>query len=317
MNICVVGGSGFIGVNLCRRLLTLGHEISIVDIRTNAELEQYDKDKKINWYTGNYDDSSLLNKALDRCDVLFHLASSTIPSTSNENPVYDIESNLVASVKLIEAAKNSDTKKIVFISSGGTVYGKPTYTPVDESHELNPICSYGINKLAVEKYLGMYKHIGGPSYVIFRLSNPYGPFQNPDSQQGVIPVFMRRVLSGEPLTIWGDGNVIRDFIYIDDVVDVFIRALDRPDENAVYNVGSGVGLSINDVVSGIVKVCGIRPALNYESSRSIDVPANVLDIRAVKKAYDWAPKVAFEEGLVNTKDYIERWISSQGMVARK
>lgn len=305
MKICVIGGSGFIGINLCMRLLSLHHEVSVVDIRVSPELKLYDVENKIRWFIGDYDDSGILSHSLKNCDVLFHLASSTIPSSSNDDPVFDIESNLITSVKLIEASKQARVSKIIFISSGGTVYGVPRYIPIDESHGLYPICSYGITKLAIEKYLGMYRHIGGADYEIFRLSNPYGPYQNPLSCQGVIPVFMKKILSDEKLTVWGDGEVIRDFIYIDDVIDVFIRSLDKRGVNNVYNLGSGVGKTINQVLDSIVKTCAKTANVQYESSRSIDVPRNVLNISALKQAYEWKPRVSLEAGLVKTMEYIQ------------
>jgi UDP-glucose 4-epimerase len=308
MRICVIGGSGFIGINLCMRLLNMHHDVTVLDMRVSPELKEFDSENRIRWFNGNYDDRDILSHALKGCDVLFHLASSTIPSSSNEDPVFDIESNLVTSVRLIEAAKDANVSKIIFVSSGGTVYGIPQYTPIDELHGLNPICSYGISKLAIEKYLAMYSYIGGADYEIFRLSNPYGPYQNPASLQGVIPVFIKKVLSDEVLTIWGDGEVVRDFIYIDDVIDIFIRSLDKGKSNKVYNLGSGVGTSINEVLKSIVKVCAKEPDVRYESSRSIDVPENVLDTALIREVYDWQPKISLEAGLAKTMEYIKKHI---------
>lgn len=311
MKICVIGGSGFIGINLCMRLLGLRYDISVLDKNVSEELKQFDEENRIEWFNGKYDDRDLLSRALKDCDVLFHFASSTIPSTSNRDPIFDIESNLVASVRLIEAAKEENVSKIIFISSGGTIYGVPEYIPIDELHALNPICSYGISKLATEKYLAMYNYIGGADYEIFRLSNPYGPYQNPASLQGVIPVFMKKVLTNTKLTIWGDGGVVRDFIYIDDVIDIFVRSIETRSENKVYNLGSGVGISVKDVLDSIVKVCGKEPVVQYEPSRTIDVPENVLDISAIKDAYDWRPKVSFEVGLAKTMEYVKAYLKTQ------
>jgi len=292
------------------RLLDLHHEVSVIDVRSSPELKDYDVDNRIRWFIGSYGESEVLDAALNSCDILFHLASSTIPSSSNEDPIFDIESNLVASVRLIEAAKEARVVKIIFVSSGGTVYGVPEYIPIDEFHNLNPICSYGISKLATEKYLAMYNHIGGANFEIFRLSNPYGPYQDPASLQGVIPVFMKKVLSGERVTVWGDGEVVRDFIFIDDVIDIFIRSLDKEAEikNKVYNLGSGVGMSVNNILDSIVKVCSKEADVHYQSSRSIDVPRNVLDISAIKRAYSWQPEVSLEIGLIKTMEYIKQYI---------
>jgi len=304
MNICVVGGSGFIGVNLCKRLLELRHSVTVIDMRFSENLKCIDVDNKIHRVVSGAGDDKLKD-VLKTCDVLFHLASRTIPSSSNENPVFDIESNLVASVRLISAAKDAGVGKIIFVSSGGTVYGVPEYIPIDESHPLNPVCSYGVNKIAIEKYLRMYQHLGGACYEVFRLSNPYGPFQSPQSLQGVIPVFMKHILTGERVTIWGDGEVVRDFIYIDDVIDVFVQAVSSNKTGQIYNLGGGSGTSINNVLSAIETACGVTARIQYTTSRNIDVPVNVLDIDKICKDYHWEPKISLETGLLSTLSYLK------------
>jgi len=212
MKVCVIGGSGFIGVNLCVRLLGAGYKISVLDQRINTDLQAIDVKGKIDWFVGDFSDKGLLCQSLSECEILFHLASITIPGSANDDPIFDIEKNLIASINLIKVANEMGVAHIIYASSGGTVYGIPDYVPLDENHATNPICSYGINKLAIEKYLKLSSYTGGASHTIFRLSNPYGKFQNPNSAQGVIPVFMKKMLSGEKITIWGDGEVVRDFI---------------------------------------------------------------------------------------------------------
>ncbi len=180
---------------------------------------------KIKIIEGDFNNEVDIKNSLKNIDIVFHLVSSTLPANSNENPVYDVETNLISSLKLFEECIQHKIKKVVFISSGGTVYGVPDKTPIIESHPLNPICSYGIIKKAIEDYLFMFNKIYGLSYNVFRLSNPYGERQNPYVAQGVIPVFLSKIIQNQKIEIWGDGEVTRDYIYIKDAVELLVKSL--------------------------------------------------------------------------------------------
>ena len=187
-------------------------------------------------------------------------------------------------------------RKIVFVSSGGTVYGIPDYLPIKEDHPLNPITPYGISKMAIEKYLGFYSYHYGIDFVILRLSNPYGERQNPYSGQGVIASWIRRAKNAEPIEIWGNGEIIRDYIYIKDAVNVLKKACLIDIEKKILNVGTGVGHSLLQV-HRILEECVGRPIpATFKDVRKIDVPINVLDV-SLLEALDWKAKVSLEEGI--------------------
>nr|WP_323690107.1 NAD-dependent epimerase/dehydratase family protein [Rhizobium sp. AN95] len=200
----------------------------------------------------------------------------------------------------------SGVKRIVFISSGGTVYGVPKTIPISEEHSTYPTSSYGITKLAIEKYLDLYRSLHGLEYVTLRLANPYGVGQRLDAQQGAIAVFLARALRGEEISIWGDGSVIRDYIYVDDAIDAMVRSVDvNIQGGCVVNIGAGVGYSINEILSAIEKVTGRRTNKKYVEGRTYDVPANVLDISAAARLLGWTPKISLEEGLLRFSNWIK------------
>jgi len=235
--------------------------------------------------------------ALQDCDLVFHLVSTTIPKTSNEDLVYDLETNVSATIRMLQESVKYSAQKIIFISSGGTVYGIPEVVPIPETHRTEPICGYGIGKLAIEKYLALFKHHFGLNYLVFRLSNPYGQYQNPDSDQGVIKVFLSRVLSGKPLEIWGDGSVTRDYIYIDDAVDAMVSMLEYNGDKGVFNLGSGKGQSLNEIIGMIRNLTDLPVEVKYLPGRPIDVPSNVLDISRIKAETGWKPETSLPDGI--------------------
>lgn len=159
---------------------------------------------------GDLGNHGLIREALEGIDVVFHLASTTLPKTSNDDPGYDVRSNVVDTIQLLEACVDAGVRKVIFASSGGTVYGVPERLPIKEDHPTNPISSYGIVKLTIEKYLGLFHYLYGLDYAALRISNPYGPYQDPAGQQGAISVFLHRILSGQPIAIWGDGEIVRE-----------------------------------------------------------------------------------------------------------
>ena len=259
----------------------------------------------IHWIEGDFTNESDVIEATKNIDIVFHLISSTTPKNSNDNPVYDIESNVISTLKMLESLKKNKVQKIVFISSGGTVYGSPNYLPIDENHFTDPICSYGISKLTIEKYLGMYRHLYGLDHTIFRLSNPYGPYQTPVSNQGVIAVFLYKAIKEETIEIWGNGEVIRDYIYIGDAIDAIIKSLDDSSNGTILNLGSGTGYSLNDLVNTIESVTGRKIRCDFKEARKLDVPSNILDISKAKQILDWQPRVTLEEGITRTLEWLK------------
>lgn len=298
MKILVLGGNGFIGRHLVNALLAQGHFVKSFDRPTaSANTSATPMHPNLTLISGDFCSPEDIETALAGCNLCFHLISTTLPSTSNADPAYDVQSNVVGTIHLLNTAVKLGIKKIIFISSGGTVYGTPKRVPLDEGHPTNPTCSYGITKLAIEKYIDLYRTLYGLDYCIVRLANPYGEGQNTKANQGAIAVFAGKILRDEPIEVWGDGSVIRDYIYIADVIDALLLAAFSQDPNTILNIGSGKGLSLKDLLREIQDVFGKKAAVRFLPSRSFDVPANILDIQKAKAQLGWEPKVDLREGL--------------------
>jgi UDP-glucose 4-epimerase len=293
----IVGGCGFIGSSLAETLVDHGFDVRIFD-RPGAisPLPEYLR-ARMEWMDGDFTDEAAINRALSGQDVVFHLASTTLPKSSNDDPVYDVYTNIGGTLRLLAGACRRGIRRVIFASSGGTVYGVPTTVPTPETHQTNPLSSYGITKLAIEKYLELFRVEHGLDYIILRIANPYGRYQNPRGAQGAATVFLARALNRQPIEIWGDGEVVRDYIYISDVVDAMLAAVTYVPGPRLFNVGSGQGRSLNEVVEAIRQAVGRDMVVHYLPGRSVDVPSNVLDIGLISSCMGWQPKVTFEQGI--------------------
>ncbi len=298
--VVLFGGGGFIGSHLARELLDAGYPVRIFD-RKNCNWSNFDGVMdRIEAFEGDFVNVVDVRAALDGCGAAIHLVSSTLPSTSNENPVYDMEANVVATLRFLDAVRSLKVGRMLFISSGGTVYGRARRLPISEDDPTDPLCSYGIGKLAIEKYVGLYRHLHGMNASVFRIANPYGERQNPAAAQGAVAVFLARARAGQPIRIWGDGEAVRDYIYIGDVARALRMALDTNTDGALYNVGTGTGTSLNALIAAMRSVTGLPLRVDYEPGRPLDVPANVLDVSRIRKDLGWRPEVGLEDGLART-----------------
>jgi UDP-glucose 4-epimerase len=297
----VLGGNGFIGTHLVDGLLDEGSSVRIYDRSPNRFRATPQNAEYVEGELGNH---GLIRAAVEDVEVVFHFVSTTIPKTSNDDPIYDVRSNLVDTLQLLESCVEAGVRKVVFASSGGTVYGQPRTLPITEDHPTNPITSYGVIKLAVEKYLGLFDHLHGLDYTALRISNPYGPYQDPGGQQGAVPVFLHRLRTGHPVTIWGDGSVVRDYLYISDLVEALKQVAEAETQQKVFNVGSGQGISLNELVALIAEVTGERPVVEYVPGRALDVPANVLDVAWAREELGWSPTTELAEGIERTWHWI-------------
>jgi UDP-glucose 4-epimerase len=297
----VLGGNGFIGTHLVDGLLEEGYPVRIYDRSPNRFRATPQNAEYVEGELGNH---GLIRAAVEDVEVVFHFVSTTIPKTSNDDPIYDVRSNLVDTLQLLESCVEAGVRKVVFASSGGTVYGQPRTLPITEDHPTNPITSYGVIKLAVEKYLGLFDHLHGLDYTALRISNPYGPYQDPGGQQGAVPVFLHRLRTGHPVTIWGDGSVVRDYLYISDLVEALKQVAEAETQQKVFNVGSGQGISLNELVALIAEVTGERPVVEYVPGRALDVPANVLDVAWAREELGWSPTTELAEGIERTWHWI-------------
>jgi len=311
MKCLVLGGGGFIGLNLCKRLLDAGHEVRVFE-RPRLAIEGTppgggdETVRGVEWIEGDFSNRADVEAAVAGCEVVFHLICTTLPGSSNENPAYDIESNVVSTIRLLDVVRALKVRKVVFISSGGTVYGIPTRVPIPEDHPTSPLCSYGIAKLAIERYLHLYHYLYGVDYCTLRVANPYGERQRAAAAQGAVGVFLHHALRNEPIEIWGDGSVVRDYVYIGDVVWAFLKAMDYSGDVRTFNIGSGRGHSLNEVVEAIESLLGRHVARTQKAARPVDVPVNVLDVSAAKDLLGWEPHTSLRDGLEMTANWITR-----------
>lgn len=301
---CIIfGGGGFIGSNLAEALVDKNYKVTVFDKLYFNRFNLKDFIDKIEIIEGDFFNKQDIKKALKDKDIVIHLVSSTVPENSNQNPIYDIETNLISSVNLFTECIANNISKLIFISSGGTVYGIPQKIPIKEDYYGHPICSYGIVKKTIEDYLFMFNKLYGLDFYIFRLSNPYGIRQSPKVSQGVIPVFLYKTMRKEKIEVWGDGSVIRDFIYIKDAVECIVKSLTINSSERVFNLGSEKGYSINDILRIISEVTKIKPEVNYLPARNIDVPINILDSSLARKTFNWKPKTSLKTGIKNLYNY--------------
>jgi UDP-glucose 4-epimerase len=308
MKCVVVGGGGFLGSHLSEALLLRGDSVIVFDQPHAPNLEILSNNgAKIE--VGSFLNSDDLSRAIKGVDTIFHLVSTTVPKTSNADPIFDVNSNLIGTINLLNIAKETGVKKIVFSSSGGTVYGIPKEIPISENHPTNPISSYGITKLAIEKYLHLYWTLFNLDYSILRISNAYGERQSVTNTQGVIPTLIHRTLTHTPFNIWGDGTVIRDYIHVSDIVSGLLKASEFEGSQKLFNISSGIGYSVNSIIKMIELLTNETLKLNYEHEQAYDVPENILDNSLAKHLLDWEPSLDLMSGLRRTVDYMRQTIS--------
>jgi UDP-glucose 4-epimerase len=302
MKVVVTGASGFLGRALVRALLAAGHAVTAT-ARSHVPSSGH---PLLTWKRldlGQPDDA--WSNLLAGADVVYHLAWSTIPSEANRAPADDARVNVVGSLSLIQAIQNDRcASRVVFASSGGTVYGILSRIPAPEDHPLRPVSAYGVSKLAVESYLAVIHAETGLSAVSLRMGNLYGPGQSLARVFGAVTHFAHRALAGEPVRIFGDGSVTRDYLYIDDAVDALMRA-GAHTAHGNFNIGTGVGHSLDQVVGVIAADLGRDLAIERLVARPFDVPVSILDASRARETFGWAPRVTFEQGIKKTLHHMQ------------
>lgn len=302
--VLVVGGNGFIGSHLVDALLDDNYQVSVYDLSKDKIRGELDD---VTYYYGSIEEMALLERAVEPQEIIIHLVSTTVPGSSNKNMAFDIRTNLIASVNLLQIMKNLGKERIIYLSSGGTVYGNTETYPIPESHILEPISSYGIVKLAVEKYLLMFQELYGLKPLIFRPANIYGPRQNIDKPQGVTGHFIKNILLGKEISVWGDGEVRKDYLYVNDLVTAIIKGIESR-KQGIFNIGSGSDDSINDIIDILKEFVDFE--IDYQEARQFDVKKVSLDITAIKKELDWQPKVSLKEGVKAQYDWMKNAMKS-------
>ena len=298
----VLGGGGFIGTNLCLALMKSGAEVEGFGPPPRAEPRL----SRLTWRNADFRDSARLQAAVVGKDVVYHLLGRATPASSNALRIADLQENLIPSLHLLDLCRQAGVGRLIFGSSGGTVYGKVDRLPIAETAPTQPITAYGIGKLAFEYYLALEAHAHGLRAISLRMSNPYGPHQYGRRGQGLIGAALAKALSGEAIEIWGDGTVIRDFVHIDDVVRAMLLCAVYEGSEQVFNLGSGTGRTVREVIDTIADVTALPPGrIRYLAGRKEDVSANVLDISRIERELDWRPTVDWQSGIASTAQWME------------
>jgi UDP-glucose 4-epimerase len=296
----VLGGSGFIGRHLAASLAKLGHDVVVTGRKMHCELPADVPASALSFKTLDLETANW-EALIANCDVIHHCAWSTIPQTAIDNPLADLDTNVRSTLQLLETLRHYSGKRLIFVSSAGTVYGKVLPKPVSEDHPLRPITAYGVSKVAVEKYLEFYHNLHGLDCRIARISNPFGVGQNLNNKQGAATTFVMRACAGENITIWGDGQIIRDYIHIADLTEALIALatvpLDKDLGLPVFNIATGVGISLNQLV-GTIRRYSPRPfKVEYAPGRPFDIPVSILNVSRAEKLLGWRRRLSFEQGI--------------------
>jgi len=304
VKILVTGGAGFIGSHVVDTFLANGHEVVVVDDLSTGRRSNLNP--AATFYQVDIRSpqmEEIFEK--ERPDFVDHHAAQMDVRRSVENPLFDADVNVLGSINLIELAKKYSVKRFVYISTGGAVYGEPEYLPCDESHPINPICPYGASKHTVEHYLYMYEDLYDLDYIVLRYPNVYGPRQDPHGEAGVVAIFTGQMLNGEQVVINGDGEQLRDFVYVEDCAKANLIALDAEHENAIFNLGYGRGTSINEIFSNLKKITGYEVPVVKGPAKVGETQKIYLEATRANQELGWSPTVELEEGLKKTVDFFK------------
>ena len=304
--IAVFGADGFIAKNLIIELLK-NPENTILAFGNYIDKKSYfDQDNRVKIYSGNFllkdDVANFMNQ--QDVDYVFHLVSTTVPASSANDPLNDLDTNVKSSINLFEICAQKKVKKVVFISSGGAVYGDIGNDKISEDQAVQPISPYGIGKVTIEHYLRFFKATKNLNYIVYRLGNPYGPHQKLFAKQGIVPIFMHKILSNEPVTIYGDGSMQRDYIYIDDVCKMIIGSFQSHNKFSEYNIGSGKGTSVNEILKSVEKVTKKKANIVSQETPASFVQISVLDTTRFTNEFNIRPSVGLDEGLKEMLSYV-------------
>jgi UDP-glucose 4-epimerase len=303
MRTLVTGGAGFIGSQLVDRLLADGHEVDVVDnlwagdVRNLAPARREHADA-MRFHHLDIRDAAIGELILDaRPEVIFHLAAQADVRVSVARPVFDAEVNVIGSLQVFEGARRAGTRKVVVASSGGTIYGEPTAEelPVKETHPQQPISPYGVAKKVVDDYLFAYRQLHGLDFTALALANVYGPRQDPNGEAGVVAIFAGKLLAGEPCHIFGDGEQTRDFVYVDDVVDAFVKSATAA-SGMLLNIGTGVETSVNQLYASMARAAGVDAPAEYEPARPGELARSSLDSSLARVTLGWTPATGLDAG---------------------
>ncbi|MCK4225231.1 MAG: NAD-dependent epimerase/dehydratase family protein [candidate division Zixibacteria bacterium] len=307
MKILVTGGAGFIGSNAADRFIQEGHQVTIIDnLSTGVESNI---NKKAKFYKVDIR-SAVIDKIFEKTkpDVLCHHAAQIDVRKSTADPIFDAEVNIIGSLNLLNACIKHKVKKIIFASTGGAIYGEQDYFPADENHPANPLSPYGVAKLTMEKYLHFYRETYGIDFVSLRYANVYGPRQNPFGEAGVVAIFTERLLTGKETVINGDGTQTRDFVFVEDVVESNLLALNYP-KSDIFNIGTSIETDINSIFRLLKKTTGSKQKEIHAPPKLGEQQRSVLGCSKAGRLLKWKPKCSLQEGMAQTVDFFKKRVN--------
>lgn len=305
MKIFVTGGAGFIGSNLVDRLIDQQHEVIVIDNLSSGSKDNLNPKTKL--YLADICNYAEITRIFEteKPQIVYHLAAQIDVRKSVEDPIFDAQTNILAGINLIQQAYKNEVQKFIFSSTGGAIYGETTERPTTETHPENPLSPYGIAKLAIDKYLNYYYQVFGLKYTSLRYGNVYGPRQNPHGEAGVVSIFLKKMLNQEQPVIYGDGSQTRDYVFVSDVVDANIQALNHLDEVGVYNIGTGMETSVNELFDTLNQNFDQKYEKQYAPARKGEQQTSCLNNSKSKNYLQWEPKTNLVQGLAQTFEWFK------------
>lgn len=300
-DILITGGTGLIGSALVNKLARMHYKSSIRIISKNLSGLKH---SSVEYYRGNFKNKKLLNKLIRKNSTVIHLACSSVPSLSEMNRPADLRDNLIGTINLLDICVKKKIQRLIFVSSGGTVYGK-LQRPAKEEDHTNPISSHGVMKLAIEKYIQVYNNLYGLPFIIIRASNVYGPGQIFNKPQGIIGVCLKKAMQYKIISIYGNGGIMRDYIYVDDFADALMKILSNNIKNEIINIGYGKTVSLKTILKNIKKICDTQLKIKRLKKRKFDVDYNALCNNKAFNLLGWRPKTTLLEGIKKTHHWLK------------
>ena len=305
MKVLVTGGAGFIGSHVVDHLIESGHDVAVVDDLSTGR--RTNLNPKARFYQADIRSPELREVfAAEHPEVISHHAAQMDVRRSMAEPIFDADVNILGSIKLAELCREFGVRKVIHISSGGAAYGEPTRLPCKEDDQVQPVCFYGASKYIFELYLYIYKQSFGLDYTVLRYPNVYGPRQDPHGEAGVVAIFSGQMMADKPVTINGDGEQVRDFVYVEDCARANLMALSTDHPNMVYNLGFGRGTTVNEIFDTLKKVTAYRSSANYGPAKLGETRCIYLDANKARQLLGWEPAVDLANGLERTVAYFRR-----------
>lgn len=303
MKILVTGGAGFIGSHVVDLLVEAGHDVVVVDNLVTGRKSNLNP--KARFYEVDIRSTELEQVfATERPEIVDHHAAQMDVRRSVADPIYDADINILGGLNLLNLSVKYEVRKFIHISSGGAVYGEPVYLPCDENHPVQPLCPYGATKYMLELYLYMYKQTFNLDYSIIRYPNVYGPRQDPAGEAGVVAIFTGQMLRSKPVTIYGNGEQVRDYVFVKDCARANLMVLENG-SGKVYNLGYGIGTTVNQIFQGLKEVTGYPLEANYGPARPGETFQIYLTAERARTELGWEPTVPLLEGLRQTMEYFQ------------